>query len=465
MQIPEGYILIKREEYDKLITLVIELENRVKVLEEKLHLSSHNSHKPPSSDGLKRTIKNNRIKGERKTGGQQGHPGNTLEMVETPDKIIEHKVSACAHCGIGLSEIAAVKYHRRQVFDIPAVQVEVTEHRIDVKLCPVCGKQNVAHCEVPASVQYGEGVKSMVVYLNQYQMLPLERVSETMNDLFNCPLSAEVIQQSSLLAYQQLEEIVEQDIKTALLQSPVMHNDETGIRCEGKTKWIHTASTQDYTYYAMDDKRGKEAMDRIGILPLFHGTSMHDRLGSYDHYDHCFHVYCHAHLLRDLSFVEEECGKPWAKEMKELTLKALRLKKRDLISEQVISIIEQGYDQIIQEGLKQEPAPIHIPGKRGRKGKGKSLSLLEFYRDKKQAVLHFLHAPDIPFDNNLAERDLRMVKLKQKISGCFRTQKGADVFCRIRSYISTIRKQNKKVWQSLKIIISPSSPSVSTLEI
>ena len=397
MQIPEGYILIKQEDYDRLIALITELQNRVKELEKKLGLNSQNSHKPPSSDGLKRIIKNNREKGEKKTGGQQGHPGTTLEMVETPDKIIEHKVTNCAYCGTGLGEIAAIKYYRRQVFDLPAVQVQVTEHRIDVKKCPVCGKQTVADCDVPASVQYGEGVRSMAVYLNQYQMLAMERVSETMNDLFNCPISAEVIQQSSELAYQQLEKIVEQDIKTALLQSPVMHNDETGVRCEGKTKWIHTASTPSYTYYAIDNKRGRQAIDRIGILPLFQGTSMHDRLSSYDYYNHCLHVYCHAHLLRDLRFVEEECGRPWAKEMKELTLKANTLKKRNLITDQVISIIEDTYDHVIAEGIKQEPLPTYIPGKRGRRGKGKSLNLLEFYRDKKQILLKFLHAPDIPF--------------------------------------------------------------------
>lgn len=466
MEVPEGHILITKGEYDglhgtisDLKEIVLRLESRIKELEGQLDKNSSNSHKPPSSDGLKRTIKNSRVKSERKAGGQQGHKGSTLEMVENPDKIVEHKVTTCTHCGIDLEQIEVKRRHRRQVWDIPPVKVEITEHQVEVKLCPVCGKHTVAPCEARAAVQYGEAVKSMAVYLNQYQMLPVDRVSETMSDLFNCPLSAEVIQQSNNFAYQQLEQTVENNIKKALIESQVLHADETGIRCEGKTKWIHTYSSQGFTYYAMHHKRGKEAMDYINILPHFKGKGVHDRLKSYDQYENFKHGYCNAHLLRDLESVKEDDHRVWAEQMQKLTLDAHLLSKRDLINEQVIAIIEKQYDQIVEEGIKQEPLPVNIPGKRGRKAKGKSLNLLECYQKRKKSILLFLHDPNVPFDNNLAERDLRMVKLKQKISGCFRTRTGADTFCRIRSYVSTIKKQNGKVWDALKTIMSR-SPSI-----
>jgi transposase len=463
MRIPRGYILITKEQYDSLLSrltaleeLVFQQANVIRELQGQLHKNSSNSHQPPSSDGLKRTIQNNRTKSEKKVGGQSGHTGATLPMVENPDKIIEHTVETCDHCGINLTAIEATGFERRQVYDIPPIKVEVTEHHIDKKRCPVCGKHTMAHCDLPASVQYGEAIKSMAVYLNQYQMLPLLRVSETLGDLFNCPISAEVILQSNGFAYEQLEQEVENGIKQRIINSLVMHNDETGVRCESKTKWIHTHSTSGYTYYAIDDKRGNEAMERIAILSSFQGTSVHDRWKSYDHYHNCQHGLCNAHLLRDLKAVKEEFGSPWAKQMLELTLNAYQLSKREKIDEQSITVIEQHYDKIVEEGLKQEPQPENIPGKRGRKAKTKSRNLLECYRDRKSSILLFLHNPNVPFDNNLAERDLRMVKLKQKISGCFRTRKGAEIFCRIRSYISTLKKQNEKVWENLKLLMSSS---------
>jgi transposase len=457
MQIPEGYILVKKEEYDRLVALVIELQNRIKELETQLRQNSNNSHRPPSSDGLKRTVQNNREKSERKSGGQKGHSGTTLPMVEHPDKIVEHKVETCNHCGINLQAHQATGIERRQVYDIPPLKAEVTEHRIEKKRCPACCKLNAAPCEVPASVQYGEGVKSMAVYLNQYQMLPLDRVSETLEDLFSCPISAEVILSSNEFAYEQLKQQVEEHIKQSIAASPVIHTDETGVRCEGKTKWIHTYSTNDFTYYAINDKRGSVAMDCIGILPFFEGTCVHDRLKSYDQYDRCRHGLCNAHLLRDLKSLAQEQGKQWAKEMHELTLKAYHLSKQEKMDEPSIADITTEYDRIVEEGLKGEPLPENIPGKRGRKAKTKSLNLLECYRDRKASILLFLHDPYVPFDNNLAERDLRMVKLKQKISGCFRTDNGAKIFCRLRSYISTVKKQNGKVWDALKKIINPTT--------
>lgn len=463
MQVPEGYILISKVEYEQLLNHLAMMEARIKELEGMLNKNSGNSHKPPSSDGYKKQVQNNREKSQRKVGGQIGHTGKTLQMVENPDKVIEHKVECCDHCGMNLQNIAATKFYRRQVHDLPPVKIEVTEHRIELKQCGVCGKQTIADCDVPASIQYGERVISMGVYLNQYQMLPFERTRETMEDLFECSISAEILQQSNELCYDNLEEKVENEIKEHMMESTVMHNDETGIRCEGTTKWIHSYSTQSHTYYAIDDKRGKEAMDRINILPQFTGNTVHDRWASYEKYAQCQHSYCNAHLLRDIKG-EEENNKSWSVTMKAILLDAYALSQKEHISTDSISAIEKRYDRIVKKAIKQEPIPESALHKRGRKAKSKSLNLLECFRDKKKEVLRFLHDKTIPFDNNLAERDLRMIKLKQKISGCFRTRKGADMFCRIRSYISTVKKQEKRIWDALQITMksTPLQPALIT---
>jgi transposase len=465
MQVPEGYMLIKIEEYERFISTIshlqatiMALEVRIKDLELQLKRNSRNSHQPPSTDGFKKEIQNNRIKSERKAGGQPGHEGTTLAQVENPNKIISYPVEICQHCGVDLQNIEATDYQRRQVFDIPPVKVEVTEHRPEVKHCPICKKATVADCPVPACVQYGPGVKSMTVYLNQYQMLPFERVSETLSDLFNCPISTQVIEQSNKLTFERLYPKVETEIKQAVINSPVVDCDETGLRCEGKTKYVHNYSTPDYTYYSIHPRRGTQAMEDIGILPLYQGILVHDRFLSYDKYLKSQHALCNAHLLRDLKSVQEEdFNKSWAKQMEKLILSAYELSQQSSISQQQIWAVENQYDQIVEQGIRDEPGAMKT-GRRGKKSKGKSLNLLECFRDRKKQILLFLHDSDVPFDNNLAERDLRMVKLKQKISGCFRTHHGAVIFCRIRSYISTMKKQNQNVWIALKQILC--TPSV-----
>lgn len=464
MQVPEGYILISKVAYEQFLKRLTMMEAhikkqevRIKELEGMVNKNSCNSHKPPGSDGYKKKIKNNREPSGRKAGGQPGHEGKTLQMTENPDYVIAHTVECCKHCGVDLKNVKAKKYYRKQVHDLPPIKIEVTEHREEVKQCHVCGKETIADSGIPASVQYGERIKSMGVYLNQYQMLPFERTRETMEDLFECCLSAEVVQQSNKLCYENLEEKVEEEIKGSIIAGAVMHNDETGIRCEGKTQWIHVSSTQQNTYYAIDEKRGKEAMDRINILPLFWGTSVHDRWASYEKYDQCDHAYCNAHSLRDIKFVAEELQKPWAAQMQTTLLKAYGLSKQQKINQAEITAIEKKYAAIVKKGIKQEPLPAAAVHKRGRKAKGKSLTLLECFRDKKKEYLRFLYEKTIPFDNNLAERDLRMVKLKQKISGCFRTRKGAEMFCRIRSYISTIKKQGGNIWEALQLSIKSST--------
>ena len=462
MEVPEGYILISKADYEQLLNRLEMQDARIKELEGMLRKDSHNSHKPPSSDWHSKQIKNNREKSGKKVGGQFGHEGTTLHLVENPDKIIEHTVVECEHCGTDLSHVKAKKRFSRQVHDIPPLKIELTEHKVEVKHCSRCGQDTFAKCEIPAPVQYGERIKSLGVYLNQYQMLPFERTREMMEDLFGCSISAEIIQQSSAHCYNQTETLVEGIIKSAIKQSAVMHNDETGMRCEGKTKWIHTYSTAKHTYYAIDEKRGKEAMKRIDILPQYSGISVHDRWASYDEYD-CVHALCNAHLLRDLKLVEEEYHKPWAAAMRKLLLEAYTLSQSANPCKGAITSVEKRYANIVNKGLNQESNPVNIAIHRGRKAKSKSMNLLVCFRDRKKQILLFLHNKDVPFDNNLAERDLRMVKLKQKISGCFRSQQGAEIFCRIRSYISTVRKQGGQVWDALQNAIRAPSPQFITI--
>jgi transposase len=254
---------------------------------------------------------------------------------------------------------------------------------------------------------------------------------------------------SNQLCYENLEQ-TEMDIKHQIIQSEVMHNDETGIRCEKKTQWIHSSSTELYTHYSIQNKRGREGMDAIGILTNFKGISVHDRWASYDDYD-CDHALCNAHLLRDLKFLAEENDSKWAEKMIPVLVQSNQYKKEGLLDEKNIHTIEKQSRRILKEGLKQEPPPIAITTiKRGRKAKTKSLLLLEVFMHRSQQVWAFIYNKAVPFDNNLAERDLRMVKLKQKISGCFRSLNGAQVFCRIRSYISTARKQGYGILHAIE---------------
>ena len=458
MEFTAAQVIMTREEFDKLIgkveayesllRKVEKLEKRVRELESQLNKNSRNSSKPPSSDGYKKKIKNNREKSEKKAGAQDGHEGTTLQMVETPDKVVKHKIEGVCECGKDLKRAELKNVQSRQVFDVPEKLLEVTEHQVEIRQCS-CGIIHEAKCAVKGNVQYGERIKALMVYLNQYQYLPFERLQEFSEDCFGISISDGVLNQSNQRCYENLEQ-TEIDIKQQIIQSEVTHNDETGIRCEKKTQWIHSSSTELYTHYSIQNKRGREGMDAIGILTNFKGISVHDRWASYDDYD-CDHALCNAHLLRDLKFLAEENDSKWAEKMIPVLVQSNQYKKEGLLDEKNIHTIEKQSRRILKEGLKQEPPPIAITTiKRGRKAKTKSLLLLEVFMHRSQQVWAFIYNKAVPFDNNLAERDLRMVKLKQKISGCFRSLNGAQVFCRIRSYISTARKQGYGILHAIE---------------
>jgi transposase len=449
--LPEADLLKMQQELLDLQLKQIELHKVIEDLLKKLHKNSGNSHKPPSTDAFNKPIFNNRQKSDKKPGAQPGHKGSTLTMVDNPDKIILHKVDGTCICGRSLGRQPVINVQRRQVNDLVEVLIEITEHRNEVKICS-CGQIHYGETPHITPVKYGARIKSLAVYMNTYQLIPFNRVQEMFHDCLGVDISDGALQDANETSYNNLKQ-TEQQIKEHLKAGEVLHNDETGLRCEEALMWAHTGSNEAYTHYAIHEKRGVDAIDDIGILPGFRGTSVHDRLSSYDNYQYCRHDLCNAHLLRDLKSLVED-GKTWGSEMIALLLKAKELKETVKLTKKIKGTVLAEYDEIVRSGLAIEPPPEenHIK-KRGRKKKTPSLRLLETFSNRKHQVLEFFVNPAVPFDNNLAERDLRMVKLKQKISGCFRTKKGAEIFFRIRSYISTLRKQGYNILDSLQLAI------------
>ena len=423
-------------------------DKRVRHLEEQLAKNSRNSSKPPSTDGFKKpSPKSLRKKGQRKSGGQPGHTGHTLKMADKPDHTEVHHVDVCECCRRSLADQAPEGVEKRQVHDLPPRRLIVTEHQAEIKKCS-CGHLNKAAFPegVNAPVQYGEGVKAAAVYVKNYQYLPYERACELLADLLGCPLSegtlANIISQCD-----DLTEPPVAQIKETIEQAPVAHFDETGSRVEAKLWWLHSASTENATYYDIHRKRGSEAIDDIGILPDFTGRAIHDFWKPYFGYS-CLHGLCNAHHLRELIFVHEQHQQDWADHMIAFLLDikdavGQAKQTRDHLPEQQIQAFEARYQQILDEGYAQNPLPPLPPNakkKRGRRKKSKPRNLLERLDEHRKEALAFMYDFTVPFDNNLAERDIRMMKVQQKISGTFRTEEGAKAFCRIRSYISTARK-------------------------
>jgi transposase len=425
------------------------LEMRVKELEARLNLNSQNSSRPPSSDGpAKRVIKNLREKTGRKPGGQAGHPGTTLALVAAPDHIETHSPGHC-ECGCGLGAAPVIGVERHQIFEIPQPRWVVTEHRVEVKRCPGCGRTCKGALPAgmgPAPTQYGPRTQALLVYLRVNQLLPYERISELCGDLFGCPVSKATIETAEAQVDGALEPFVEKVVEQ-MTQAQVLHADETGFRVEGKTRWLHVLATEKLTLYQVHDKRGGEAMQARGVLPRFLGTLIHDCWSPYSQYA-CKHGLCNAHLLRELKFAHEEQGQAWAFELSTLleTLCQVRgARHGEPFSVEAITSFEAMYDNILVRGIPQLPADPPKTGHRGRAKKSKSRNLHERLVSHREEVLRFVHDPNVPFTNNVGEQAVRMAKVQQKISGCMRTQAGAQRFARLRSYVSTLKKHGKNI--------------------
>lgn len=450
---------------------VEQLSTQIKQLENRLAKDSHNSHLPPSSDRFARQPKPKSLRkaSGKKPGAQEGHPGNTLSQRSDPDQIIVHPVQECATCHQDLSQDPPLMIERRQVFDIPPKWVIVIEHQAEQKCCPQCHEITKASFPqgVSAPVQYGPAYAALGVYLVHQQLLPYARACETIQDLIGPAMTVGTLKALVGQCAQELKP-VEERIKEALRKSPVLHQDETGLYVMGKRYWLHGSVTKTLTHYAVHPKRGAEALDAIGILAGFTGISVHDGWATYWQYL-CLHALCNVHHLRELVFLSEQ-GQQWATKMirgllaMNEAVKEARTQGLTSLDPQIVATWKEQYHLIIQEGWQSNPPdPPLADGllKRGRRKQSASRNLLQRLDSHQDAVLRFLENFDVPFDNSQAERDIRMMKVQQKVSGGFRTLVGAEDFCRIRGYLSTLRKQGGHVLTALELAFvgHPISPS------
>ena len=438
---------------------------RIEELERRLGKDSHNSSKPPSSDGLGRKPGKQRRKSGKSSGGQPGHQGHGLMQVLTPNRVIFHRPSQCEACQFPLEQETAITTERRQVHDLPAWRLHVQEHCRQEICCPHC--QHVTQALFPvgvdAPVQYGPQVQAFAVYLSQFQLLPLQRTCEALADLCGCQLSEGTLVRWIALAAKTLEPSIER-IKALLLVSPLQHADETGMRVKGILHWMHLNATPWLTLYCWHRKRGHQALEQIGIWPRYQGRSMHDRWSSYDRYP-CTHSLCGAHLLRDCLFVAEQEKQPWGQAMFDLLLamkqaadhwrnqgaQAIPKQEREQWIAQYFTILATGF---ATHAAQAPPPDTRQPKRQGRKKQEASKNLLDALLKRADQVLEFLEDLSVPFTNNLAERDLRMVKVQQKISGTFRSDEGATAFCAIRSYLSTMRKQGRSMLAAMVAVFA-----------
>jgi transposase len=453
-------ILMLWDKLEELTSVVVAQGEEITALKAKLAKDSHNSSKPPSTDrsnpGGGPSPQPKKSSG-RRPGGQKGHRGCTLKMSGAPDRIIDLERPWRCGCGRSLAGVEPGGHSARQVYDLPEnIRLEVTEYRAPICRCPGCGKGNTGEFppEAAAPVQYGVRVRAAATYLHTYHLLPYARLSEVLADLFGCPLSTGALAGFIGEAGGRAGPLHE-GIREEVASAGFMHNDETGLNVLDKTCWLHTASTPQYAYFVVTPGRSFEDIKSVGVLDGYTGRSIHDFLAAYLKFDGPTHGLCNAHHLRELTFVEEELGQAWAAQMSCLLLAA-----KDLVAEAagevcpgVVEEIRRQYREILAAGMEANPPPVRAPGQKGRLAKGKALNLLGRFAAYEEEVLAFL-IHGVPFDNNEAERDLRMMKTRQKISGCFRSLEWANKFARIRSVITSAKKKAINVYELLQAMFS-----------
>jgi transposase len=427
---------------------VTTLTAKVAELEGRLAKNSRNSSKPPSSDGLNRPKpKSQRKRGQKPTGGQKGHQGHTLKKIAEPDHIEVHAPpERCDACGGDVTNPVVVE--TRQVFDIPPLRHEVTEHQVTQAICS-CGKAHRGEfpADVSAPVQYGSRLKAAVVHLTHQHMLPVSRTGDLMGDLFGLPLSDATVLAINTQAASLLAPTVTA-MGVALKTAPVVHADETGMKVAGKLFWLHVLATTVMTWIGCHTNRGRQAFDAFGILNEFVGTLIHDGWKPYRDLA-CVHALCNAHHLRELTYAFEEMGQVWANRMIELLVSACHETDRagGMLTPDRLAVYRTDYGAILAQGEAANPrAPPS--GKRGRTKQSKALNLIDRLRDHADDVWRFASDHRVPFSNNVAEQAVRMPKVKQKVSGGFRTQAGLNTFCTIRSYLATLHKQGFNLFQA-----------------
>jgi transposase len=392
-------------------------------------------------------------------------------LSKNPDEIKVHEVDNCFKCGASLIDIEKERYEIRQQIDILQSKLNTIEHRAEIKTCPECGHKNKGQFPegVDKTVQYGNKLKALTVYLSQYQLIPYERIKEIIKDLYDHELSVGTLVNFNNKCYTKLEPI-EDNLKEELINSKIIHFDETGLKVEGNNYWMHVASNEELTYYTAHKRRGKEAIDTAGVLPEFKNVAIHDCWKSYDQYGECSHAVCNAHIMRELNAIIELEKQKWAEPFKRLLLDIKKSVDSNYsnnifqLEEYLLKKYSDEYDILVANGKDEDYQINHKEYmKRKNAKKSDSLNLLNRLILKKDSVLAFMYDFDIPFDNNQAERDVRMVKVKQKISGTFRSTDGAEWFARIRGYISTIKKKKLGILSCLKTVFTsnPYDPTSS----
>ena len=450
--------MIKREIFESLdkevlIGLILKMSARISELERIIGLNSTNSSKPPSSDEIfkKPLTKSLRSKSGKKSGGQLGHKGSTLKQVVNPDIQITHMVNNCERCGFDMKLVTGSKVRKRQVFDIPAPREELTEHISETKECPNCVHVNKAKfpSDVVAPVQYGSRIQSIAMYMMYYQFIPEDRLAISFNDLYGININTTTLNNISLKLYNGLA-VYEENTEAILANSKLLHFDETGIRVEKELNWLHSTSNKDAVIYKAHQKRGIEAMNTFYVHSSFTGIAVHDHWKPYLKMRANSHSLCNAHILRELVGIYEKSDAVWAEEMEKFLYKAHNYvelyRTEGQLPENYLVMLNKEYDKIL------EKAKCYYDGYRCIKKLGKPLCAR--LQDYKTEILRFMYNFEVPFTNNLAEQDIRMCKVKYKISGCFRSMKGLRIFCRIRGYIGTARKQSINLFTAIEDAVS-----------
>ena len=442
-----------------------ELTQRIKELTEQLGMNSRNSSKPPSTDINKPAPKSLRKSSGKKSGGQPGHPGSHLNIDTEPDEVILHMPTVCQDCphhDVCVSR--ACIGETRNVIDA-VVAVKNTAHQSLVINCPLHNAllKGEFPKDIKATVQYGENLQALVVAMNTVGAVSLNRTQEILSGIFGIPLSTGTIVNMVDRCANGLTNILE-TIRHNIIDSEISHFDETGTNVDGTKHWVHSASNILFTYLTVSPKRGQEGMDAGGVLPYFRGKGIHDCWQPYWKYNLVIHALCNAHLLRELVAAEErDNNQSWATELINLLIEMKTAKEKAIekgkteFTEEKLEEFSKKYDAIIKKAYEENPIPQDLQNtgkKRGRKKKGKTLALIERLNIHKASVCLFIHDFDVPFDNNLSERDIRMVKTKTKVSGCFRSLSGAENYLKIMSYVGSAKKHGKRAYNAIKQAIS-----------
>ena len=471
---PEAYIDLIMALYDKIeeqaaltekqAAIIEEQTKTIQALEARLNQNSDNSSLPPSKDRYK--VKRKKTDNTKKRKTNKKEKKHRSKMVQNPDQIEELSVRHCPDCGCDLSDEPVKGKVRRQEIDL-IIKRWTTEYRAEKKQCPMCSKQVTASFpkQIKGPMQYGPTVRALSAYLIHDNMLSYNRTQRFFEEVANIPIG-----QSTLVTFNQAMKncLTDEDtnadnaIKTKVTDAPVVGYDETGMRKNGQTIWLHTAATDKLTHLHMDDKRGKAGMDRAGILPNYQGIAVHDFWKPYEHYP-CDHAYCNAHLIRELKGIAETTGHRWADNMKTLLESAShehqqRKKAQKGLRDDKKALYKRRYDTFVQMGYHESPSPPEKPPhQKGRQKKTKELNLLERFEQYKDEILTFLTHENVPFDNNTAERSFRMAKVKDKVSGSFRGT-GDECFAVIRSFVDSVRKNGIGVFDAIRFCFEGFSP-------